>query len=80
MRRTNGPVGSAYLRTLAVRAPPFGELKQDVYPYDGVRIQRWRRGDNPQAEWLVVWIDLQTPALGYRATDVHYRNGPAGGS
>jgi hypothetical protein len=40
-------------------------------------MQRWRRDDSP-ADWLMVWIDLQTPALGYRATDVHYRDGPAG--
>jgi hypothetical protein len=76
--RGEGPVGSAYLQTLPLRAPRFGELIQDVYPYEGVRIQRWRRADDVPADWLVVWIDLQTPGLGYSATPVHYRLGPAG--
>jgi hypothetical protein len=70
--------GSAYLRTLRIGAPPFGELQQDVYPYEGVRMQRWRRSDDPPADWLVVWIDLQTPGLGYSATEIHYRDGPSG--
>jgi hypothetical protein len=72
------PVGSAYLRTLPVSAPLFGEPLQDVYPYDGVRVQRWRRTAPPEADWLLVWIDLRTPGLGYRATEVQYRDGPAG--
>jgi hypothetical protein len=76
--QADGPGGTAYLRSLSVGAPPFGELKQDGYPYDGVRMQRWRRNDNPPADWLVVWIDLQTPTLGYSATDVHVRDGPGG--
>jgi hypothetical protein len=65
------------LRTLTVQDPPFGRLLQDGYPWDGVRIQRWRR-DQPEVDWLIVWIDLQTPGLGYRVTPVHYRTGPEG--
>jgi hypothetical protein len=74
----DGPVGSAYLRTLALRDPPFGKRLQDAFPWDGVRVQRWRRDDAP-ADWLVVWIDLKTPGLGYHVTPVHEREGPHGG-
>jgi hypothetical protein len=73
----DGPVGSAYLRTLSAREPPSGRLIRDAFPYDGVRVQRWRR-DDPAADWLVVWVDLRTPGLGYSASPVHYRTGPAG--
>jgi hypothetical protein len=72
-----GPVGSAYLRTRAVREAPFGRLIRDSFPYDGVRIQRWRRDDAP-VDWLIVWIDLRTPNLGYRVSPVHDRTGPSG--
>jgi hypothetical protein len=64
------PVGSAYLRTLTLQDPPFGKRLQDAFPWDGVRVQRWRR-EQPEADWVVVWIDLQTPGLGYWATPVH---------
>jgi hypothetical protein len=70
-----GPVGSAFLRTLSPAAPPFGQKLQETYPWDGVRIQRWRR-PRPEADWLVVWIDLLTPGLDYRVSDVQYRPGP----
>lgn len=73
----SGPTGSAYLRTLSVVEPPFGTLQQDVFPWDGVHVQRWRR-DDPGADWLLVWIDLQTPGLGYAASPVDYRHGPGG--
>ena len=66
----DGLVGSAYLRTLALKDQPLGQRQQDTFPYDGVRIQRWRRAD-PASEWLVVWIDLKTPGLGYHMTPVH---------
>jgi hypothetical protein len=71
------PAGSAFLRGLEVREPPFGRLVADVYPYDGVRMQRWRR-DEPAADWVVVWVDLRTPGLGYAASEVHYLPGPGG--
>jgi hypothetical protein len=69
------PVGSAYLRGLSLEAPPFGDLIQDVYPWDGVRAQRWRR-EAPEVDWLLVWIDLRTPGLSYQTTRFHYRKGP----
>jgi hypothetical protein len=69
--------GSAYLQTLAAADPPFGRLVGDGYPWDGVRVQRWRR-DEPEADWLLVRLDLRTPGLGYRVTPVHYRAGPGG--
>ena len=31
------PVGSEYLKTLTIDDPPFGERKQEAYPWDGVR-------------------------------------------
>lgn len=71
------PVGSAYLRPLSVPEPPFGRTTRDSFPYDGVRIQRGRR-DDPPADWLIVWIDLRTPGLGYRISPVTMRTGPAG--
>lgn len=40
-------------------------------------MQRWRR-DEPPADWLVVWIDLATPNLGYQVSPVTYHWGPAG--
>ena len=61
----SGPVGSAYLRTVRVQDPPFGRLVQESSPWDGVRIQRWRRDTPPEADWLTVWIDLRTAGLGY---------------
>ena len=70
-------VGSTYLRTVAVADPPFGRLVGDGYPWDGVRVQRWRR-DEPEADWLLVRLDLRTPGLGFRVTPVHYRPGPGG--
>jgi hypothetical protein len=73
----DSPAGSAYLRALAPVDPPFGQLQQDTFPYDGVRIQRWRR-TQPEAEWLTVWIDLQTPGLGYHVTPIYYSTGPGG--
>jgi len=73
----SGPVGSAFLKTQAVRDPPFGRLIKDSYPWDGVRIQRWRR-DQPEVDWLTVWIDLQTPGLGYRVTPMNDGAGPGG--
>ncbi len=76
--RADDPVGSAYLRTFPVQAPPFGKVVQDVHPYEGVRMQRWKR-EQPEAEWLVVWIDLRTPGLGYRITPLYDRPGPDGG-
>lgn len=73
-----GPTGSAYLGSFSVHDPPFGRLVQDSYPWDGVRIQRWRREPPGEADWLTVWIDLRTPGLGYRVNPVIYRNGPGG--
>src|SRR5438045_617431 len=52
------------------RQAPSGGLGEDVFAWDGVRVQRWRR-EQPEADWVVVWIDLQTPGLGYWATPVH---------
>jgi hypothetical protein len=75
--RAEEPVGSAYLRTLTPQAPSFGRLVSDQYPYDGVRIQRWRR-DNRPCDWLLVWIDLKTPGLTYRVSPIHQRPGPGG--
>ena len=60
-----------------VRDPPFGRLLHDGYPWDGVRLQRWRR-DQPEVDWLTVWIDLQTPGLGYRVTPINDGAGPDG--
>ena len=59
--------------------PPFGRLLDDSAPWDGVRIQRWRR-EQPEVDWLTVWIDLQTPGLGYRVTPIHDGTGPDGTS
>jgi hypothetical protein len=73
----HGLVGSAYLRTYTAQDPPFGRRLYDSYPWDGVRIQRWRR-EQPEVDWLTVWIDLQTPGLGYRMTPVHNSAGPDG--
>src|SRR5438105_12673444 len=70
-----GPVGSAYLRTFSFRDPPFGQRQQDTFPWEGVRVQRWRKTD-PVGEWLVVWIDLKTPGLGYHMSPVHDSEGP----
>src|SRR5437868_2145008 len=53
------PVGSAYLRTVPAPEPPFGRVVGDDYPWDGVRVQRWRR-DEPAADWLLVRLDLRT--------------------
>lgn len=74
--RGDEPVGSAYLRSLSVQDPPFGRLVEDRFPWEGVRIQRRRRDDPPECDWLTVWIDLRTPGLGYRVSPVHYRPGP----
>jgi len=71
------PLGTAYLRSLPPPAAPFGQLVADTFPYDGVRLQRWRR-DDPPVDWLLVQIDLRTPGLGYRISPIHYRTGPAG--
>ncbi len=72
------PVGTAYLQTRMVQAPPFGRLTQDGYPFEGVRMQRWRRESPEEVDWLVVWIDLQTPGIGYRVSPIHQRTGPGG--
>lgn len=32
-------------------------------------MQRWRRVESP-ADWLIVWIDLRTPKMGYRVSPV----------
>lgn len=68
--------GSSYLRALPLNDPPFGMRQSDTYPWEGVRIQRWRR-DHPPADWLLAWIDLQTPGLGYRVSPIHESMGPA---
>jgi hypothetical protein len=73
----DAPVGSAHLRTLTARDPPFGHLIRDTFPFEGVRIQRLRRDDAP-VDWLLVWIDLRTPGLGYRVSPIHYRADPTG--
>lgn len=65
------------LKSIPINPPPFGKLIQDVSPWEGVRMQRWRR-DDPPVDWLTVWIDLGTPNLGYRVTPIHYRVGPGG--
>jgi len=71
-------VGSPYLRTITTEDPPFGRLLRDTFPWDGVRIQRWRRETPREANWLVVWLDLQASGLGYCVSPVHRRFGPAG--
>src|SRR4051794_12241679 len=71
------PAGTGYLKTLSPEPPPFGRLRGDAFPWDGVRIQRWRR-ERPEADWVVAWVNLETPGLGYRVSDVHYRTGPGG--
>jgi hypothetical protein len=68
-------LGSAYLRTLTPEAPPFGRQLHEAFPWDGVRVQRWRR-EQPEADWVVVWLDLRTPGLGYRVTPVQRTEGP----
>jgi hypothetical protein len=55
----------------------LGKVLDDALPWDGVRMQRWRRAQ-PAAEWVVVWIDLQTPGLGYWATPVQRSDLPGG--
>src|SRR5262245_33377133 len=70
-----GPVGSAFLTTVPVRNPSFGRLLYDRHLWDGGRVQRWRR-EQPEVDWLTVWIDLRTPGLGYRMTPVDSRAGP----
>jgi hypothetical protein len=74
----DAPTGSDFLRGLVIQAPPFGVLQQETYPYEGVRIQRWRR-NQPEVDWLVTWIDLRTPGLGYRLTPIYDAVGPSGG-
>jgi hypothetical protein len=74
---SRGPSGSAHVRNFAVQPMPFGQRRQEGFPWDGVRVQRWRR-DRPEVDWMVLWIDLQTPGLGFEVTPVHYRKGPGG--
>jgi hypothetical protein len=71
------PGGSDFLRRIPLGNPPFGQLQDEGSPWEGVRIQRWRR-DTPPVDWTLCWIDLATPGLGYQVSAVHYQNGPGG--
>jgi hypothetical protein len=58
--------------TLDVEDPPFGQFQHRSHPWEGIRIERWRR-EIPEVDWRTIWIDLRTPGLGYLISDFHYR-------
>lgn len=47
----------------------------DGRPFEGIRIQRWKR-DAPPAVWAIATIDLKTPGIGFAVSSITYKPGP----
>lgn len=69
----------AFVQTLVVDDPPFGVFQERSAPWEGVRIERWRR-DAPEVDWRVLWIDLCAPGLGFVVSDYYEGTDTASGA